>query len=61
MTNANLETDATLIDVTARDLMLVMKRIVPCSERSSFSGIDPLRAFIEYLLTGPLEQLKICV
>jgi len=55
MTNDKLELDPTLIHVTARDLMLGVKRMVPSSQRSSSSGTDPLRSFIEHLLTGPLE------
>lgn len=46
------------INVTAKDFMISVKKMVPSSERSSSSGAAPLPTNIEPLLRRPLAELK---
>lgn len=50
--------DPTTIEVTPKDFMLAIKKIVPSSERSTSSGASPLPREIEPLLRDPLTEIK---
>lgn len=50
--------DPKKIQVTPRDFMISVKKMVPSSERSASSGASPLPAAIEPLLRGSLRELK---
>ncbi|KAF3915206.1 hypothetical protein ABW20_dc0107638 [Dactylellina cionopaga] len=50
--------DPKSIEVTARDFMISVDKIVPSSERSSTSGAAPLPEHIAPLLTPTLEAIK---
>lgn len=46
------------INVTAKDFMISVKKMVPSSERSASSGAAPLPTNVEPLLRQPLDELK---
>ena len=46
------------INITAKDFMISVKKIVPSSERSASSGAAPLPQHIEPLLREPLSELE---
>ena len=46
------------INVTAKDFMISVKKMVPSSERSASSGAAPLPAYIEPLLRQPLAEIR---
>ena len=46
------------INVTAKDFMISVKKMVPSSERSASSGAAPLPAYIEPLLRQPFAEIK---
>ncbi|KAL8796618.1 MAG: hypothetical protein Q9195_001008 [Heterodermia aff. obscurata] len=46
------------INVTAKDFMISVKKMVPSSERSASSGAAPLPAHIEPLLRKPLANIE---
>lgn len=50
--------DPKKIQVTPRDFMISVKKMVPSSERSASSGAAPLPAAIEPLLRAPLREVK---
>ncbi|EAW20078.1 chromatin segregase YTA7 [Aspergillus fischeri NRRL 181] len=50
--------DPKKIDVTPKDFMLAIKKIVPSSERSASSGATPLPKVVEPLLRRPLSDIK---
>ncbi|KZF25113.1 AAA-domain-containing protein [Xylona heveae TC161] len=56
--NEKLVIDPASINVTARDFMISVKKIVPSSERSTSSGASPLPKIIEPLLRQPLAEIK---
>ncbi|KAF5863427.1 hypothetical protein ETB97_010189 [Aspergillus alliaceus] len=50
--------DPKKIDVTPKDFMLAIKKMVPSSERSTSSGASPLPKEVEPLLRQPLADLR---
>ncbi|KAL9125015.1 MAG: hypothetical protein Q9217_005719 [Psora testacea] len=46
------------INVTAKDFMISVKKMVPSSERSASSGAAPLPTHIEPLLRQPLKEIE---
>lgn len=56
--NEKLIIDPKKIDVTAKDFMISIKKLVPSSERSASSGAAPLPSHIEPLLRKPLVEVK---
>ena len=56
--NEKLLIDPKTIEVTPKDFMISVKRMVPSSERSASSGASPLPATIEPLLRVQLSELK---
>lgn len=50
--------DPKKIDVTPKDFMLAIKKIVPSSERSTSSGASPLPKTVEPLLRRPLAEIR---
>ncbi|KAI9776939.1 MAG: hypothetical protein M1839_009181 [Geoglossum umbratile] len=50
--------DPTSIDITAKDFMISVKKIVPSSERSASSGAASLAPHIEPLLRKPFADIK---
>ena len=56
--NEKLMIDPETINVTAKDFMISVKRMVPSSERSASSGAAPLPAHIEPLLRKPLAMIE---
>lgn len=50
--------DPAKIEVTPKDFMMSVKKMVPSSERSSSSGASPLPATVEPLLREPLKIIK---
>ena len=56
--NEKLLIDPTTIEVTPKDFMISVKKIVPSSERSTSSGASPLPEAIEPLLRKPLAEIK---
>ncbi|KAI9798091.1 MAG: hypothetical protein M1833_004988 [Piccolia ochrophora] len=56
--NEKLKIDPTSIDITAKDFMISIKKLVPSSERSTSSGAAPLPSPIEPLLRLPLADVK---
>lgn len=50
--------DPKKIDVTPKDFMLAIKKIVPSSERSASSGATPLPKTVEPLLRRPFSDIK---
>lgn len=53
-----LEIDPSKINITAKDFMISIKKMVPSSERSASSGATPLPTHIEPLLRHPLGEIK---
>ena len=56
--NEKLLIDPTSIEITAKDFMISVKKIVPSSERSASSGAAALAPHIEPLLRKPLGEIK---
>lgn len=50
--------DPKTIDVTPKDFMLAITKMVPSSERASSSGASPLPQTVEPLLRRPLAEIK---
>ncbi|KAA8642217.1 hypothetical protein EYZ11_007455 [Aspergillus tanneri] len=50
--------DPKKIDVTPKDFMLAIKKMVPSSERSTSSGASPLPKEVEPLLRQPLMEIR---
>jgi SpoVK/Ycf46/Vps4 family AAA+-type ATPase len=50
--------DPTNIKVLAKDFMLSVNKIIPSSERSTTSKVEPLHKDVEPLLRKPLEQIS---
>ena len=53
-----LEIDPSKINITAKDFMISIKKMVPSSERSATSGATPLPTHLEPLLRHPLGEIK---
>ena len=56
--NEKLSIKPETINVTAKDFMISVKKMVPSSERSASSGASPLPKDIEPLLRRPLLEIK---
>ena len=56
--NIKLLIDPKKIEVTPKDFMISVKKMVPSSERSASSGASPLPAIVEPLLRAPLKEIK---
>lgn len=56
--NEKLQIKPETINVTAKDFMISVKKMVPSSERSASSGSAPLPAHIEPLLRRPLGEIE---
>lgn len=56
--NEKLLIDPKTIEVSPRDFMISIKKMVPSSERSAESGAAPLPSTIEPLLRQPLREIK---
>ena len=56
--NEKLQIKPETINVTAKDFMISVKKMVPSSERSVSSGAAPLPKSIEPLLRFPLRDIK---
>ncbi|KAH0538761.1 hypothetical protein FGG08_004649 [Glutinoglossum americanum] len=56
--NEKLLIDPTSIDITAKDFMISVKKIVPSSERSASSGAAALAPHIEPLLRDQFMEIK---
>lgn len=56
--NEKLQIRPETINVTAKDFMISVKKMVPSSERSASSGAAPLPAQIEPLLRNPLADIE---
>lgn len=56
--NEKLQIDPTTINVTAKDFMISVKKMIPSSERSGSSGAAPLPTQIEPLLREPLKDIE---
>ena len=56
--NVKLLIDPAKIEVTPKDFMLSVKKMIPSSERSSSSGAAPLPASVEPLLRTSLKEIK---
>lgn len=50
--------DPKTIEVTPKDFMMSLKKMVPSSERSTSSGASPLPKTVEPLLRHPLAEIK---
>ncbi|KAL2004369.1 hypothetical protein VTN02DRAFT_2015 [Thermoascus thermophilus] len=50
--------DPKKIEVTPKDFMMSIKKIVPSSERSTSSGASPLPKTVEPLLRNPVAEIK---
>ncbi|KAI9882865.1 MAG: hypothetical protein M1823_005384 [Watsoniomyces obsoletus] len=59
--NAKLKIDPTSINVSAKDFMIAVKKIVPSSERSTTSPMAPLPKQVEPLLRKPLAEIETLV
>lgn len=59
--DAKLKVDPTTVNVTAKDFMVSIKKMIPSSERSSSSGASPLPDHIRPLLSDQLEMIKDCI
>ena len=57
-TSEKLEIKPETINVTAKDFMISIKKIVPSSQRSVSSGAAPLPVHIEPLLRNPLAEIE---
>ncbi|PYI19175.1 AAA-domain-containing protein [Aspergillus violaceofuscus CBS 115571] len=56
--NQKLVIDPKTIDVTPKDFMLAIKKMIPSSERSTSSGASPLPKSVEPLLRAPLAEIE---
>ncbi|KAI9817975.1 MAG: hypothetical protein M1832_004496 [Thelocarpon impressellum] len=56
--NEKLVIDPTSINITAKDFMISVKKIIPSSQRSTSSGAAPLPKPIEPLLRKPLTEIQ---
>lgn len=56
--NEKLLIDAKTIEVTPKDFMISVKKMIPSSERSTSSGAAPLPEAVEPLLRRPLSEIK---
>lgn len=56
--NEKLQIKPETINITAKDFMISVKKMVPSSERSASSGAAPLPKTIEPLLRTPLTEIK---
>ena len=56
--NEKLMIDPKTVEVTPKDFMISVKKMIPSSERSASSGASPLPPAIEPLLRKPLGELK---
>jgi SpoVK/Ycf46/Vps4 family AAA+-type ATPase len=56
--NEKLMIDPKTIEVTPKDFMISVKKMIPSSERSASSGASPLPPTVEPLLRRPLNELK---
>jgi SpoVK/Ycf46/Vps4 family AAA+-type ATPase len=56
--NQKLLIDPKKIDVTPKDFMLAITKMVPSSERATSSGASPLPNTVEPLLRRPLAEIK---
>jgi ATPase family AAA domain-containing protein 2 len=56
--NEKLLIDPATIEVTPKDFMISIKKMIPSSQRSASSGASPLPAVIEPLLRTPLSEIK---
>ncbi|GLA43817.1 hypothetical protein AnigIFM63309_001912 [Aspergillus niger] len=56
--NQKLLIDPKTIEVTPKDFMLAIKKMVPSSERSTSSGASALPTSVEPLLRTPLTEIK---
>ena len=56
--NEKLQIDPQTINITAKDFMISVKKIVPSSERSVSSGAAPLPKGVEPLLRQALTEIK---
>ena len=59
--NEKLQIDPTSINITAKDFMISVKKMIPSSERSASSGAAPLPERIQPLLQRPLDEIKALV
>ncbi|KAI5801179.1 hypothetical protein EDC01DRAFT_628128 [Geopyxis carbonaria] len=59
--DAKLKVDPTTVNVTAKDFMVSIKKMIPSSERSSSSGASPLPDHIRPLLSEQFEYIKNCI
>lgn len=56
--NEKLKIDPSSINITAKDFMISVKKMIPSSQRSTASGAAPLPKQIEPLLRRPLKELE---
>ena len=56
--NEKLQIKPETINVTAKDFMISIKKMIPSSERSASSGASPLPKQIEPLLRQPLKEIE---
>ncbi|PGG99412.1 hypothetical protein AJ79_08528 [Helicocarpus griseus UAMH5409] len=56
--NEKLLIDPKKIEVSPKDFMISIKKMVPSSERSASSGASPLPPVVEPLLRHPLREIK---
>ena len=56
--NEKLQIKPETINITAKDFMISVKKMIPSSERSASSGAAPLPKSIEPLLRQPLADIK---
>lgn len=56
--NQKLQIKPETINITAKDFMISVKKMVPASERSASSGASPLPLHIEPLLRQPLAEIE---
>ena len=56
--NEKLQIDPQTINITAKDFMISVKKIIPSSERSVSSGAAPLPKGVEPLLRQALAEIK---
>ena len=56
--NEKLQIKPETINVTAKDFMISIKKMIPSSERSASSGAAPLPKQIEPLLRQPLKEIE---
>ena len=56
--NEKLKIDSSSINVSAKDFMIAIRKLVPSSERSSTSAAAPLPNHVEPLLRKPLAEIQ---